>query len=260
MHLTEASTYAAAVLGPIESVEAVQGFVGNETFRIHAASGATAYLKSGAAIATEARAIEQAHAVGVPAPEILATSHGQPPYLIMAEVAGTPSDDPGVLIQAVHALRRLHEIRDADADWAGTLTPLITDLGKLAGVLPDDLADRLRVTMPPFIAEVADVPASLLHGDLHARHLYAVDGKLTAILDWGDACYGDPLYDLARLTITAAPETVLTAYGLDPREHVLQRALSAYRILWSLTALYAEHAADGDWFDPHVRRIAAELS
>ena len=259
MQPAEAGLYAAAVLGPIDSVEVVQGFAGNQTFRLRAGSDATAYLKTGAAIAVEAHAIEQARAVGVPVPEVLGTSLDEPPYLLLAQVAGTPSDDPDVLIQAVRALRRLHAIHKADADWAGTLTPLIDDLGKLQGIVPDDLAERLRVTMPPFIAEVADVPPSLLHGDLHTRHLYAVDNKLTAILDWGDACYGDPRYDLARLTMTADPSTVLTAYGLTRSENE-ERTLSRYRILWSLTALHAEHAAGGDWFDAHVRRIAAELS
>ncbi|MFC9688614.1 phosphotransferase family protein [Kribbella sp. NPDC056951] len=245
----------------------MQGFVGNQTFRIHATSGATAYLKTGTAIAAEAHAIQQAEAVGIPVPEILATSLGQPQYLILAEVSGEPSDDPKVLIQAVHALRTLHEIHypeadaggDAGADWAGRLSLLIDDLDKLKGVVPDELAGRLRATMPQFIAEVAAVPASLLHGDLHARHLYAVDGKLTAILDWGDACYGDPLYDLARLTMTANPATVVATYGGMQNEN-LQRTLSCYRVLWSLAALHAEHAAGGDWFEPHVRRIAAELS
>ncbi len=259
MQPAEAGTYAAAVLGPIDSVDPVQGFAGNQTFRLHAGSGATAYLKTGAAIAAEAHAIELARAVDVPVPEILATSLDEPPYLLLAEVAGTPSDDPEVLVQAVHALRRLHTMHQADADWAGTLTPLIHDLGKLQGIVPDELADRLRATMPPFIAEVADVPPVLLHGDLHARHLYAVDGKLTAILDWGDACYGDPRYDLARLTMTADPGTILTAYGRTHTENG-EKALSRYRILWSLAALHAEHAAGGDWFDAHVRRIAAELS
>ncbi|MET7283905.1 aminoglycoside phosphotransferase family protein [Kribbella sp. NPDC005582] len=258
MQPAEAGQYAAAVLGPIDSLEEVQGFAGNQTFRLHAGSGATAYLKTGAAIAAEAHAIGRARAVGVPVPEILATSLEVPPYLILAAVDGTPSDEPEVLVQAVHALRRLHGIHE-DADWAGGLTALIEDLGTLQGIVPDDLADRLRVTMPPFIAEVADVPTVLLHGDLHARHLYAVDGKLTAILDWGDACYGDPRYDLARLTMTADPSIILTAYGLTSSENE-ERTLSRYRVLWSLAALHAEHAAGGDWFDAHVRRIAAELS
>ncbi|MFK4085433.1 phosphotransferase family protein [Kribbella sp. NPDC020789] len=259
MHPAEAARYAAAVLGPIESVEPVQGFAGNQTFRVHSTRGMTAYLKTGAAIGIEAAAIDRAAAAGIPVPQILASSHaGPPPYLILAEAAGAPSDDPAVLVQAVHALRRLHGLHSDEADWGEILTPLIDDLGNLEDIVPDDLAERLRVIMPPFIAEVAGVRPSLLHGDIHARHLYAADGELTAILDWGDACYGDPLYDLARLTITADEDAVLAAYGL-PRTGKLQKALSRYRVLWSLRALHAEHAARGDWFDPHVRRIEAEI-
>jgi hypothetical protein len=68
VHEPEAAARAAAAVGPIARVEAVQGFVGNQTFRLRTAAGQTFYLKSGDAIEAEAHACELARSVGVPAP------------------------------------------------------------------------------------------------------------------------------------------------------------------------------------------------
>ncbi|TDD57808.1 aminoglycoside phosphotransferase family protein [Kribbella antibiotica] len=254
MQPTEASRYGAAVLGPIASTEPVAGFVGNQTFRLRAASGAVAYLKTGAAIAAEAHAIGAARELGVPAPRILATDLTVP-YLLTAELPGAPSEAPAVVRAAASCLRQLHTVH-ADADWAATLLEPVQVLDEL---VPSDLADQLRRVLPPFIAEVSEVPPVLLHGDLHVRHLYAESGRLSGILDWGDSMYGDPLFDVARFTMTADADVVLAGYGLSANRE-LDRIFSQYRILWSLMALRAEIAAGGDWIDPHVRRIAAELS
>lgn len=254
----DAHALASSVVGPIARVESVQGFAGNQTFRMHTVSGETVYLKSGSTVEAEARACELARSVGVPAPRILAV---EPTYLISAEVPGSPSDDDAVLTSAGRAFRRLHDIRGNDGDWAERLLRLIDRLDVLAGIVPSDLADRLREIVPPFIDGVADVDPVLLHADLHSRHLYAVGNDLTGVIDWGDTMYGDPLFDVARFSMSgpAAVEAFLTGYGVR-RTPDLDRTLSTYRVLWSLMALYAEHEAGGDWFAAHVRTIRTELS
>lgn len=40
---------------------------------------------------------------------------------------------------------------------------------------------------------------SLLHGDLNPANVFVRDGKITGIIDWSYARYGDPLFDFARL-------------------------------------------------------------
>jgi hypothetical protein len=50
----------------------------------------------------------------------------------------------------------------------------------------------------------------------------------------------------------------LAGYGIE-RTPALDRALSLYRVLWSLMALHAEYDAGGDWFAAHVTTIAKEL-
>jgi len=254
----DARSLAAPVVGPIAQVESVQGFVGNQTFRLRAVSGETVYLKSGDTVEAEARACELARSVGVPAPQILAV---EPTYLICAEVPGSPSAVGDEVITATgRALRRLHEIHDQDIAWAERLHGWIDRLDVLAEYIPDELADRLRSVVSPFIDTVADVDPVLLHADLHPRHLYAVGNQLTGVIDWGDTMYGDPLFDIARFSMAGdAPITaLLTGYDLDTTG--LEHTLSTYRILWSLMAVHAEVAAGGDWITPHVKTIAAELN
>ncbi|MFD4025806.1 phosphotransferase family protein [Streptomyces sp. NPDC058576] len=40
---------------------------------------------------------------------------------------------------------------------------------------------------------------NMIHGDLLSRNVLAADGTVTAVLDWGNALYGDSLYDAAWL-------------------------------------------------------------
>ena len=39
----------------------------------------------------------------------------------------------------------------------------------------------------------------MIHGDLLSRNVLVADGNITAVLDWGNALYGDSLYDAAWL-------------------------------------------------------------
>lgn len=74
--------------------------------------------------------------------------------------------------------------------------PIRERLARVAG-RPDAAAlralwDRLRVTAP------LDRPRRWVHGDLHPGNLlFAPDGSLAAVVDFGDLCAGDPAVDLA---------------------------------------------------------------
>jgi Ser/Thr protein kinase RdoA (MazF antagonist) len=241
-------------VGAVVRATPVNGFVGNETFRLETRAGVY-YLKAGATVAEEAAACQLARSVGVPAPEVIASSP-----LITREFPGRPLavDSPalGAVLRMVgEGMRRVHTIVDPSASWGDRLRGVLDGLD----VLPDRLAARVREVAPEFIESVAGVTPALLHGDLHLRHVYAEGAELTGILDWGDTTYGDPLFDLARLSM-AGPEVTamfLTGYGdVDAPP----RTLSMYRLLWSLIAVQAEHAAGGDWIQPHLDVIAREIS
>ncbi|WP_432894071.1 phosphotransferase family protein [Kribbella sp. CA-245084] len=250
-------TLASPHTGPIVRAEPVNGFVGNQTYRLHTPAGIY-YLKSSATAAEEAQACERAHSVGVPAPDVVALNLTPHPHLITAELPGRPLADlppHSVLRAAGEGLRRVHTLGNPSASWGQQLRLTLGDLS----VLPAELAVQVRDVLPGFIEGVADVEPVLLHGDLHPRHLYAVGDQLTGILDWGDATYGDPLFDLARFSMAGASamSAFMDGYGAVD---VPERTLSLYRVLWSLMALQAEHAAGGDWFQPHLDMISRELT
>jgi aminoglycoside phosphotransferase (APT) family kinase protein len=64
--------------------------------------------------------------------------------------------------------------------------------------------------------EAGPLRDGLLHGDLHAGHLL-VDpaGRVVGLIDWADACLGDPAYDLKFLWVL-------------PGEHFVEEVLSFY--------------------------------
>lgn len=258
---------AALVVGTITHTEPVNGFVGNATYRLVTDTG-TFYLKCAApgAIEAEVLACDHARSVGIPVPTILTHVSTDPAYLISEAVPGNPADASAT--EAIRAagrhLRGLHGITGpAYGIVAERLHPtwpdfLRTSIAHLDEIVPADLADRLRAHVPHAIAQLPVTRPALLHGDLHPRHLYTEGATLTGIIDWSDATYGDPLYDLARFSISGSTEALLDGYGLQLTP-AIERTFSLYRIIWSLIALYAEHRAGGDWFDAHIARITKEL-
>lgn len=72
---------------------------------------------------------------------------------------------------------------------------------------------------------------ALVHGDLVAEHVLALNGTVTGILDWGEAKIADPADDLAWLAVGADPgvlDSVVEAYSLartvEPDRHLVLRA------------------------------------
>ena len=84
--------------------------------------------------------------------------------------------------------------------------------------------------------------------------------RLSSVIDWGDAWVGDPLADLARLSMSGPTVTAafLDGYGLEATAEV-QETLARHRLLWNLSALTYEHRAGGDWFDAYRDGIRADV-
>jgi aminoglycoside phosphotransferase (APT) family kinase protein len=61
-----------------------------------------------------------------------------------------------------------------------------------------------------------------LPSDFSPRHVFARDGRIAGIIDWGDAICGDPLYDLGRVLHSAILEgDGDVSYGLATAERLL---------------------------------------
>jgi aminoglycoside phosphotransferase (APT) family kinase protein len=92
----------------------------------------------------------------------------------------------------------------------------------------EERLERRRALIPPAAMELwrlaleapMDMPSGWLHGDLHARNVLVLEGRLRAVIDWGDMCVGDPATDLAGvwmlLASPAARAQALSTYGVSP--------------------------------------------
>lgn len=86
-------------------------------------------------------------------------------------------------------------------------------------------------------------PVVFVHGDLHQENLLADDGgRLAAVLDWGDAGWGDPSRDFVYLPASAIPGTVSAYRQARPEADFGLEG----RILFELAGQAFEDLAEGD--------------
>jgi aminoglycoside phosphotransferase (APT) family kinase protein len=169
--------------------------------------------------------------VPVPTAEIL---WRKPPVLALAALRGTALgrlQEPSTASSAAWAaagaaVRALH---DAPLPpWPGRSVDELAS--RLDGecewlvandVLPVDVVRRNRR-----LAEVALRPwtPSFIHGDLQLTHVFVDGDDVTGILDWSEASHGDPLYDLAILTLAHEERLadVLDGYGADVDRDIIR--------------------------------------
>lgn len=177
--------------------------------------------------------------VRIPVPEwVGAPAPGYPaPFYGHRFLAGTPVDARG-LDDAGRAalaaplgrfLRALHDIPEEVAAELGVPDGAWRcDLGRRVGLARGYLEGLAPLLGDAGVAAVAAgleradaAPGAacraLLHGDLYARHLLLDErGALAAVIDWEDACLGDPGADLsvvATLLPAAARPAFWAAYG-----------------------------------------------
>ena len=190
----------------------------------------------------------------IPTPEVL---WRKPPVLALAALRGTalgrlgePSTASAAAWAAAGAaVRTLHDAPlppwrsgrldesasqlDSECEW------LVTN-----GVLPADLVTRNRG-----VAEAALRPSTLvfIHGDLQVSHVFVDGDEISGVLDWSEAGQGDPLYDLAILTLGHGEHLgdVVAGYGTDVD-------LDVVRGWWSLRSLLSIRWLAEHGFDPFL--------
>jgi aminoglycoside phosphotransferase len=188
----------------------------------------------------------------IPTPEVL---WREPPVLALAALPGSalgrlgePSTaSPAAWAAAGAAARLLHDAPlppwpgrrfddlpsqlDAECEW------LVTN-----GVLPIDLVTRNREVAEAVLRPWTPV---FMHGDLQVSHIFVDGDTITGVVDWSEAGQGDPLYDLAILTMGHAEHLgdVLAGYGT-------QVDLDVIRAWWSLRSLMAIRWLIEHGFDP----------
>jgi aminoglycoside phosphotransferase (APT) family kinase protein len=231
---------------PMEKVEIVVAHSERTTLRV-----GDVFLKidtDQSRIDVEVAAMELAP---IPTPEIL---WRKPPVLALAALPGAalgrlgrPSTaSPAAWAAAGAAIRTLHDA--PPPPWFGrSLDEVTSELDSecewlLAnGVLPTDLVTRNRE-----IAETALRPwrPAFTHGDLQIAHVFVDGDDVTGVIDWSEAGQGDPMYDLASLTLGHEEhlDDVLAGYGDGAEVEVI-------RAWWSLRSLLAIRWLNEHGFD-----------
>jgi aminoglycoside phosphotransferase (APT) family kinase protein len=146
------------------------------------------------------------------------------------ETASTapPTDANATAVVLGRFLRALHRAAPPDAPrstWRGT--PLeersasvhahLTQLDSRLDAPRIRAAWALLLERPPW-----NGPPLWLHGDLHPENLLVSDGQVTAVIDFGDLCCGDPATDLsvAWLLLPPTARATLRREARDPREPI----------------------------------------
>jgi aminoglycoside phosphotransferase (APT) family kinase protein len=147
-------------------------------------------------------------------------------YLLMERLPGTPiSDHPGLtrhemedlLREVGRCLRQVHALTgdrygyvgehrpmEPQGDWASAFVvmwhKLLDDVEGCGGYSEDEATGMRRLLDRHRCVFDRPVPASLLHMDVWAQNLLADDhGRLTGLIDWDRACWGDPEIEFAVL-------------------------------------------------------------
>jgi aminoglycoside phosphotransferase (APT) family kinase protein len=119
------------------------------------------------------------------------------------------------------------------ADRAGSVEERLVRLGDHVD------ADRLRTIWETAVGAWRwDRPPTWLHGDLHPGNVLVAGGTLTAVVDFGDVCAGDPATDLAGawllLPARAVPDFAQAYGGVGPD---LERRALGWAVLFALMLL-----------------------
>lgn len=273
----------------ISKVDHVAGSVANLDFGVDLADGRSVFVKTGprTELVAEAWAIGQVAAAGVPVPALAAYEDSAAvtpvPFLVVELLRSDTLVTAGVSHEVGRALKRTHahqvpgygpievvghpldpdSVRGRYDTWQEFIASIVNEIDELVrvGLLTVELAEAVRRRGAQLEASpLAGETGVLLHADLKRDHVLAVDGRLTGIIDWGDASSGDPAWDLARasMMIPAEFDPLIAAYpGADC--DAVRRMLPVYRMLWNTRALSYEYRAGGDWFATYQRRIADDL-
>ncbi len=168
--------------------------------------------------------------VRIPAPvRVGVAGSGYPwPWSIVQWADGRPADTEPLLPSEagrfgvfLHALHQRGPVAAPRNRYRGV--PLQTRSASVESRIHRLAADRLSVPIDR-VREVwqrakgtaLDTPEVWLHGDLHPRNVIVSQGRLAAVVDWGDMCVGDPATDLAAawmLFPVAAHNDIRRGYG-----------------------------------------------
>ncbi|OBG19336.1 phosphotransferase family protein [Mycobacterium sp. 852002-51057_SCH5723018] len=235
-------------------------FPGNAVYEVDA-DGRGLIVKASTnhgALRAEAWACARAATAGCAAPAILRFRRLRTGMsaVIMSRAKGQPiaPDDPafsevGTNLRRLHGMTRpgfgwLAEGSLKHPSWVSFLRTICEDTRELADSYPlaATVADAAESAIGVHAATLGAIEAGVLcHGDLKAAHIFVDDGRLTGVIDWGDALFADPWFDIARFA-HRSPETSLDLLLKSYRpEGENEWRLPLYEALWMLVDARIAH-------------------
>lgn len=213
------------------------------------AAGAQIVLKvyaDGALLRREWAMARQARALGIPTPDLLGFEDGPPAIFAMRQVVGEPlssrrplaAREAGALLARFHGLGAAAPFAGGYARWDSHILAWadreLASVRRLAALTERAVA-TLRDRFVRLEPRLAGRPITLLHGDLQPDHvLVAAGGEgVAAFLDFADAQPGDPLFDIAVLSLWdhRIADFVLAGYDTIDNDAATGALLADYRLL-----------------------------
>jgi aminoglycoside phosphotransferase (APT) family kinase protein len=199
---------------------------------------------------TESVAAPVARAAGLPVPRLLAFDHSgtivDRPYSIWervhGETLGLVRDDAGlsrvwraVGVEMARLHRGVRECPDPEGwlDQPDRERDLQGRLATSTSLASIDASTALEIqrwidALTPAVAETT--PHYFLHNDIHDMNVMcSKDGALLAVIDWGDAGWGDPALEFAQMPLAGVPDA-LAGYEAEAPGQLGERAEA--RIIW----------------------------
>lgn len=177
-------------------------------------------------------------AAGVPVPRVLNVDLGRR-LLVLEHVPGVgfwSNPDPHLTRDVMQAMARqlatLHETNlaastrsalDTVAYGAREWRHFEEASAELAAAYPA-LRPRLERIVTMLGAPFPEPEPALLHGDFHPAQ-FLVDGGVPRLIDFDNACWGDPMYDLARF----ASHLYYKGYVFGRPQREMESAVAAFR-------------------------------
>lgn len=183
---------------------------------------------------------------GIPTPEFLMLEIARPSVLVMKQVIGnhlssrdtTAAREAGKYIEQFHAQKTAPPFSGGQMQWHEFILwwaeHEIANVEKLA-LFPSNEIVRLKNAFVTMESLLVDRPIALLHGDLQVEHILInrQNQRVLAFLDFADTQPGDPLLDIAVLSLwdVALADKVLEGYtGIENNEQT-QQLLLLYRLV-----------------------------
>ena len=185
------------------------------------------------------------------------------PYLVTTRVPGMaawpeeppPAAWPSIAAELGIQVRRLHALRPSgvatDADWPAS--------DATAAAARSSLPPHLVAQVDGYLARLGPFDDVFVHGDLAAQHVFVQDGRLTGIIDWGDAMVTDRHYELIQIfRDTFDCDQALFRVFLDASEWPVGPEfprLALGQALRRQTIMLAQHPQGGDVFEPIAEKF-----